>query len=259
MEGDIENCLKLSDSWMTAFACGGPAGWMELGQSARRVVVAARSAAGQLKGMDHFGSPGWNKLFRCTEGSRVHRPPGPTGWQRLCYFNSGPRTTRSTFPRVRSIPKATMKFMAPSKVPSRRRSGGTSLAEVVIAIAIGSMSIGATVTGYVLAAHRSEWSAYSLAAQSLAIQRMEQTRSAKWTPSSYPPVDEVTSTNFPARLEILDVPISGTNVVYATNVTTITTVSASPPVKMVRVDCVWRFAHHGVFTNTIASYRSPDQ
>lgn len=152
-----------------------------------------------------------------------------------------------------------MKLIASILRPSRRTFSGTSLVEVVMAIAISSMSIGATVTGYVLAAHRSEWSAYSLAAQSLAMQRMEQARSAKWNPSGFPAVDQVQSTNFPMVLEILDVPIAGTNIVYATNFTTITSVSVNPPVKMVRVDCVWRFGNRGLFTNTIASYRSPDQ
>lgn len=152
-----------------------------------------------------------------------------------------------------------MKLIASTPKPIRRKPLGTSLAEVVIAIAISSMSISATVTGYMLAAHRSEWSAYSLAAQSLAMQRMEQTRSAKWNPNGYPPVDMVKPTNFPMVLEILDVPIAGTNIVYATNITTITTVSANPPVKMVRVDCIWRFLNRGFFTNTIVSYRSPDQ
>lgn len=128
-----------------------------------------------------------------------------------------------------------------------------------MAIAISSISISATVTGYLLASHRSEWSAYSLAAQSLAMQRLEQTRSAPWNPSGFPAVDQLQASNFPMALEILDVPIAGTNILYATNFTTIATVSDNPPVKMVRVDCVWRFANRGLFTNTIVSYRSPDQ
>ena len=34
-------------------------------------------------------------------------------------------------------------------------------------------------------------------------------------------------------------PFSKTNIVYVTNYTSILTVSTNPPVKMVRVDCVW--------------------
>jgi len=46
---------------------------------------------------------------------------------------------------------------------------------------------------------------------------------------------------------------------YATNFTTITSVSANPPLKLIRVDCVWSFMKHGIFTNTLVSYRAPDQ
>ena len=152
-----------------------------------------------------------------------------------------------------------MKLTSGTQRTSLRKRRATSLVEVVTAIAISSMSISATVTGYILAAHRSEWSAYSLAAQSLAMQRLEQSRSAKWNPTGFPPVDELQTTNFPVSLAILDVPISGTNIVYATNYMTISTVSVQPPVKMVRVECVWRYANRGLYTNAIATYRAPDQ
>jgi len=146
-------------------------------------------------------------------------------------------------------------------LPTRRRGArwGTTLVETVISIAIVGIMIGGTVNGYILAAHRAEWSAYSLAAQSLANQRLEQARAAKWDRAAYPPVDQVVSANFPVSVDILDVPTSGMNIVYVTNYVTISTVSLNPPLKMVRVDCAWRFLNRGVFTNTIISYRAPDQ
>ena len=45
------------------------------------------------------------------------------------------------------------------------------------------------IVGYLQAAVRAEWSAYSLAAQSLAVMRLEQSRAAKWDRLAYPPVD----------------------------------------------------------------------
>lgn len=131
--------------------------------------------------------------------------------------------------------------------------------EVVMSMALAALTIGAIVSGYLLSARRAEWSAYSLAAHSLAMQQMEQTRAAKWDPSGWPPVDELVSSNFPVKAEILDIPISGTNVVYATNLTTITSLSTSPPLKMIRVDCSWMFLSRGPFTNTIVTYRTSDQ
>jgi len=134
-----------------------------------------------------------------------------------------------------------------------------TLAEVVISIAIAGVICGGIVYGYLGSAQNAEWSCYSLAAESLAMQRIEQARATKWDPRGYPPVDELIPANFPVSIEVLDIPTSGTNWVYATNVTTITTLSMNPPLKMIRVSCSWAFLTRGTFTNTIVTYRGPDQ
>lgn len=138
------------------------------------------------------------------------------------------------------------------------RSGFT-LTEVVMAMSIGGLMMAGTVSGYIQCMRQVEWASYSFAANSLAMQKLEQTRAAKWDRLAYPAVDAVVSTNFPVEVQVLDVPTSKTNVVYATNYTTITTVSTTPPLKMIRVDCTWQFLNRGVFTNTIATYRAPEQ
>ena len=142
---------------------------------------------------------------------------------------------------------------------SARTISGYSLVEVAISLAIAGVAIIGSINGYILSATRAEWSAYSLAAHSMAIQRIEQARAAKWDPTASPAIDQVVGAGFPVGVDILDVPSSGTNIVYATNITTITTVSANPPLKMIRVDCIWPFRAHGVFTNTVTSYRTTDQ
>jgi type II secretory pathway pseudopilin PulG len=142
---------------------------------------------------------------------------------------------------------------------SARRCGGFTLVEVVMSTALASLMLGGVVYGYLLAAQRAEWAAYSLAAQSLASMRVEQARSTKWDPMAWPPADELQTANFPTSVEVLDIPVSGTNLVYATNYTTISTVSAAPPLRMIRVDCVWRFYRRGLYTNTVVTYRGPDQ
>lgn len=134
-----------------------------------------------------------------------------------------------------------------------------TLAEVVIATSLSALVIGGSVYGYVLAAKRAEWSAYRLAANSMALGRMEQARACKWDPLGFPPVDELVSSNFPITTNILDIPISRTNIVYATNYTTISVISTNPPVKMIRVDSTFRFLNRGVFTNTVVTYRAADQ
>jgi type II secretory pathway pseudopilin PulG len=140
-----------------------------------------------------------------------------------------------------------------------RSLAGITIIEVVMSLAIMGISFGAIVMGYVMSARRAEWSAYSLAANSLAMQRLEQCRAAKWDLLTTPITDELVASNFVAQASILDVPISGENITSATNFTTITLISANPPLKMVRVDCVWPFKGRGLFTNTLITYRAPDQ
>ena len=70
---------------------------------------------------------------------------------------------------------------------------------------------------------------------------------------------QLVSSNFPLRVQILDIPITLSNIVYATNLITISTVSSNPALKMISVQCTWPFLDRGVFTNTIVSYRAPDQ
>lgn len=141
----------------------------------------------------------------------------------------------------------------------RARIAAVTLIEVVLSLAIMGISFGAIIMGYVMSARRAEWSAYSLAANSLAMQRLEQSRAAKWDLLTTPVTDELIAANFGEQVAVLDVPMSGENITYATNFTTITTVSANPPLKLVRVDCVWPFKGQGLFTNTLITYRAPDQ
>jgi hypothetical protein len=134
-----------------------------------------------------------------------------------------------------------------------------SLPEVVISLAIGGLVFGGVITTYMQGAIRAEWSAYNLAGHSLAVQRLEQARAAKWDTQSSPPVDLVVATNFPPTVDLMDLPISGTNFTFATNFVTISTISTNPPLKLISVDTVWSFRPGKVFTNSTASYRAPDQ
>lgn len=134
-----------------------------------------------------------------------------------------------------------------------------TLTEQLVSLAIALIMISGIVTGFIQTSRQAEWSAYSLAAQSLANQCLEQTRAAKWDPSGYPATDQLVSSNFPLRLEVLDIPITRSNIVYATNLIAISTVSSNPALKMITVQCTWNFFNRGTFTNTIVSYRAPDQ
>jgi len=132
----------------------------------------------------------------------------------------------------------------------------------VVAIAIIGLVFASVLTSYVSATDRSEWSAYSLAAQSLASQGIEQVRSAQWVPQNWPVIDDLAGTNL-VQVEQLDVAASK-QIVFATNYITVTTISLSPPIRELRADCVWmlasrRPANRGPFTNTAVTLRAPDQ
>jgi hypothetical protein len=126
-------------------------------------------------------------------------------------------------------------------------------------MAVSLILISGVVSGFIQTTRQAEWSAYSLAAQSLANQCLEQTRAAKWDPRGYPAVDQLVSSNFQGSVQILDIPVTRSNIVYATNLVTISTISTNPSLKMITVQCTWPFLNRGVFTNTVVSYRAPDQ
>lgn len=139
----------------------------------------------------------------------------------------------------------------------QRQAAGFTLIEVVISFAILTLVFHGILKAYTLASQRSEWSAHSLAAQSLAMQQVEALRAAKWDPQAWPVVDEAGLTNF-RSVDILDVPVTKVPY-YATNVVAVTTVSTNPSLRQIRADCIWEFSPRGLFTNTIITLRAPDQ
>ena len=134
--------------------------------------------------------------------------------------------------------------------------------EVVISMLIMGLAFGGILVSYMQSASRAEWAGYSLAAQAQAVQVMEQYRAASWDVLAIPEVDQTTNVPTVAAYT-LDIPISGTNAVWMTNYSSVTTITLStntPPtkVKMIRVDAVWPWKG-AFFTNTLITYRAPDQ
>ena len=163
---------------------------------------------------------------------------------------------------------------------ANRGAAGFTLAEVVIAIAVTGLAFAGILTGYTQSSRQAEWAGYSLAAQALAVQQIEQARSAVWDYSTVSGRNELTNLNLinpqynsatktatGYSWATLDLPYSGANTVKATNYVIIKMFyinnNANPPVQlqMVQVDTVWPFAAGGLlkyFTNTIATYFAPD-
>lgn len=131
--------------------------------------------------------------------------------------------------------------------------------EVLIALVISGVAIAGIVSAYIMANTTAEVFGLSLAANAQASQWMEQMRSAQWDTSVWPPIDQLTTTNFSNEVVTLEVSGAGVPAVYATNFATISTISTNPPLRRIRVDCIWSFRGGQLMTNTIESCRAPNQ
>jgi hypothetical protein len=136
-----------------------------------------------------------------------------------------------------------------------------TLAEVVVALAVASLTVLSLVGGYISSTVAAEKGRLSLAANTRALERLEDTHGAIWNVSGWPVVDQLAATNFPAKVVILDLAGQGSGITYGTNYTTISQVSLSPQLRRIRVDCIWQF-QSGRFsslqTNTVETLRGPD-
>ena len=157
-----------------------------------------------------------------------------------------------------------------------RNVAAFTLLEVVISLAIVGLVFGGVIQCYIQSGVRVQWTAYSLAAQSLACQVIEQAKAATWDPTQS--LNNLTNMNLSSAsyntssktytgysTTILDVPYSGTNYTRATNYVTVQMISVSSQtnvqMQFVRVDTVWPFFARGnnlVFTNTVATMVGPD-
>jgi len=156
-----------------------------------------------------------------------------------------------------------------------------SLIEVVLALAILTVVYGGILLAYNQTSMRAEWSGYSLAAQSLAAKQIEQARSAVWSITQnknelltmglsnwYYNTSTLVGTGY--SIATFDLPVSGSNILYATNYVKISmyypngVVASGYQVQQVEVDTVWPFLLWGnkltstLFTNRIITIVAQD-
>lgn len=133
-----------------------------------------------------------------------------------------------------------------------------TLIEVAVAMAISGLAVGGIIYGYSYSVTAAEKAALNLAASAKAMERLEQTRVAQWNTFLWPPVDQLVTSNFPNQIVTLDLSGAGVGVTMATNITEIFQIPASPPLKRIHVDCIWRFKGGKPITNSVETCRSPD-
>jgi hypothetical protein len=132
-----------------------------------------------------------------------------------------------------------------------------------VSMAVLGMVFAGVIAGLLTCSQNAEWSAHSLAAESIASQGVEQARAAKWDPQAWPQsvgpgqADELGVTNY-AQTATLAIPYQG-QPITATNFVAVTTVSSQPAIRQIRADCVWMFMNQGPFTNTVITLRAADQ
>jgi type II secretory pathway pseudopilin PulG len=134
-----------------------------------------------------------------------------------------------------------------------------TLVEVVVALAITGVTVAGVVSGYIYCTTATAKDALYMAANSRASERMEEIRAAVWNTSVYPNVDQLTTNNFPDTTNTLNKDGTGSDVTPATIKTTISQISDTPPLRRVRVDCIWVFKGTETITNTIETCRAPNQ
>ena len=115
--------------------------------------------------------------------------------------------------------------------------------------------------GYVQTNYRAEWSSMSLAAQSSAVEAIEQARAAPFD-LHVTQDDPLQPTNY-IRTNTLLIPSNGksvaiTNYVSVTNILT----NLFIPLRQYRADCWWQFppnTNGTWFSNTVITWRAPDE
>jgi len=139
-----------------------------------------------------------------------------------------------------------------------------TLIEVLMCVTILALVMAGVIYGYAQTNRFAEWSSMSLAAQSYALQGLEQVRAAKWDFWTNPVTDDmpVTAggfTNMPPQVDVMDVPVSGAPF-YVTNYIKLYSLSTSPQLREVWSQCIWIFPPTGrPYTNTVITYRGPDR
>jgi hypothetical protein len=133
-----------------------------------------------------------------------------------------------------------------------------TLVEVMMALVITGLTVGGIVEGYIYCMKATTKDALYMAANGQAQQRMEAVRAAVWN-TGYPPVDQLTPTNFPDQVVNLDNKTAADQTpTTATIKTTITQISTNPPLMEIHVDCIWNFQGTEVITNSIETCRAPN-
>jgi len=132
-----------------------------------------------------------------------------------------------------------------------------TLIEVAFAAAIAALVLAGMFQGYNLVGRQAQYSACSLAANTIAMGQLEKVLAANWVPAP-PYTNNTLLTLSSTNTGNLCLPSAQGNVVNCTTTTTITLISSNPPYAGILVQCVWTLpSYGGTYTNSVAVLRAP--
>jgi len=141
-----------------------------------------------------------------------------------------------------------------------------TLIEVLMCVTILALVMAGVIYGYAQTNRFAEWSSMSLAAQSYALQGLEQVRSAKWDLQANPKIDYLpapsdgSTISYAPQSDYMDVPATGAPFTV-TNCISLKRINpgSAPQLRQVTSVCYWKFPRTGqVYSNTVITYRAPD-
>ncbi|HEY1716928.1 MAG TPA: prepilin-type N-terminal cleavage/methylation domain-containing protein [Verrucomicrobiae bacterium] len=155
-----------------------------------------------------------------------------------------------------------MRFNLEQTAGQRARTA-FSLVEVMVSVVAFALVAAGAVYGFAQADRNAEWSAMSLAAQSLASEGLERARSATWETEA---TSDTTADDLPAPTNILQtaymkLPASGNNnsnfPVYISVSISNVFANGNPPLRQIIAKCAWQYPlTKGWVTNTVVTQRA---
>ena len=160
--------------------------------------------------------------------------------------------------------------------PNKNQRQGFTFGEILVAFFVFGLVISGLMYGYVAANRMAEMSSMSLAAQSFALQGLEEAKSVQWNYVRWPNTNvssddpfwtppSVGYTNLPPQVDTLDIPTTGapilvTNYVTVTEINSSYYINSNSPIRQIVCNCVWAFPLDGrLVTNSAVGFRAPDQ
>ena len=146
------------------------------------------------------------------------------------------------------------------EVPERtglRPALAFTLIELLVAMGIAFTVLSTLAFGFIQAYRISDSTMLQGAAQRLAVERLEQVRTAEWEYYGSATTNQLQE--FVGSIPVpLRVPSVSTNEIMARVITSVTSVNADPALQRIDVVCLWTNLDGHLYSNAVSTLRAPD-